>query len=63
MTAEDRDILSDLRTELAALGRDVTYVQREITQIRANFARLVWLVMATILVGLLEFVFKGGLIL
>lgn len=61
MTTEDRDILTDVRTELAALGRDMAYVQKEIAEMRAIFGRLVWLVIAGLLAGFLKFALQGGL--
>ena len=61
MTEAERDLIGAMRTDLAALGRDMAYVQKEIGEMRAIFARLVWLVIAGVLAGFLKFALEGGL--
>lgn len=61
MTTDERDVIADIRADLAALGRDMAWVQKEIAQMRAIFGRLVWLVVAGLFAGFLRFAMEGGL--
>ena len=61
MTAEDRELLATLRAELAALARDMAYVQAELSRQRGVFTRLAWLVVTGLVAAALRFAMEGGL--
>lgn len=61
MTPGESDIISEIRIELAALSRDMAHLQREITEIRTVFSRLVWLIIVGLMGAVLRFALEGGL--
>lgn len=56
----DPDLISAMRIDLATLSRDMKHVQREISEIRAVFSRLVWFVVIGLLGAVLRFTLEGG---
>lgn len=61
MNSPETDIIAEIRIELASLGRDMAHLQREITEVRTVFSRLVWLMIVALMGAVLRFTLEGGL--
>lgn len=61
MTVSDHDLIAEMRVDLATLSRDMAHVQRELSEIRAVFSRLVWFLVIGLMGALMRFTLEGGL--
>ena len=52
MPLPEKDMIAEMRVDLATLGRDMAHVQRKLSEIRIVFSRLVWF----LVIGLLAVV-------
>jgi len=61
MTVSDHDLIAEMRVDLATLSRDMAHVQRELSEIRAVFSRLVWFLVIGLMGAVLRVTLEGGL--
>lgn len=62
MTTPEKDIIAEMRVDLATLSRDMAHVQRELAEIRAVFSRLVWFIVIGLLGAVLRSTFESSFI-
>ena len=60
MTIPEQDVIAEMRVDLATLKRDMAHVQRELSEIRAVFSRLVWFFVIGLMGAVLRFMLEGG---
>jgi len=60
MTPPEKDVISEMRVDLATLSRDMSHVQRELSEIRSVFSRLVWFLIIGLMGAVLRFTIEGG---
>jgi|GEM_PF-3262731 len=60
MTAPEKDVIAEMRVDLATLSRDMSHVQRELAEIRAVFSRLVWFIVIGLMGAVLRSTLEGG---
>jgi len=60
MTLPEKDVISEMRVDLATLSRDMSHVQRELSEIRSVFSRLVWFLIIGLMGAVLRFTIEGG---
>ncbi len=60
MSGPEHDIIAGMRVDLATLSRDMAHVQRELSEIRAVFSRLVWFLVIGLMGTVLRATFGGG---
>ncbi len=62
MTHSDQESLAEMRVDLATLSRDMAHVQRELSEIRAVFSRLVWFLVIGLMGAVLRSTLEGGFV-
>lgn len=60
MTSPENDFIAAMRVDLATLSRDMAHVQRELSEIRAVFSRLVWFLVIGLIGTVLRATLDGG---